>query len=64
MILILKACLNGTNSALMEHGNGMLKIALNEIPETIPIGFKIPGIHWRIKDPKMPRISEMTCGAN
>ncbi len=50
------------NSALMEHGNGMLKIALNEIPETIPIGFKIPGIHWRIKDPKMPRISEMTCG--
>ena len=46
----------------MNHGNGMLKIALNEIPDTIPIGFKIPGIHWRIEDPKTPRISEMTCG--
>ena len=46
----------------MNHGNGMLKIALSEIPDTVPIGFKIPGIHWRIEDPKRPRISEMTCG--
>ena len=50
------------NGALMNHGNEMLKVAVNEIPDTIPIGFKIPGIHWRIEDPKTPRISEMTCG--
>lgn len=50
------------NYSLMNHGNKMLKMALGIIPENIPIGFKIPGIHWRIKDPKMPRISEMTCG--
>ena len=50
------------NYSLMDHGNKMLKIALNIIPKNIPIGFKIPGIHWRIDDPKMPRIAEMTCG--
>ena len=46
----------------MDHGNKMFKIALNIIPKNIPVGFKIPGIHWRIDDPKMPRIAEMTCG--
>ena len=50
------------NQSLMEHGNRMLRACLNIFPESIPIGFKIPGIHWRIADPKMPRISELTCG--
>ena len=37
-------------------------MCIRDSPDTIPIGFKIPGIHWRIEDPKTPRISEMTCG--
>ena len=40
----------------------MLRAATKIIPDHIPIGFKIPGIHWKIKDPKMPRIAEITCG--
>lgn len=50
------------NYSLMKHGNRVLKIAMELIPENISVGFKMPGIHWKIKDPKMARISEMTCG--
>ena len=50
------------NLSLMNHGNRMLNACLKIFPKSIPIGFKIPGIHWLIADPKMPRISEMTCG--
>ena len=50
------------NYSLMRHGNRMLRAAAKIIPDHIPIGFKIPGIHWKIKDPKMPRIAEITCG--
>ena len=50
------------NFSLMQHGRNMLKMALEIIPKNISIGFKLPGIHWRIKDPKFPRIAELTCG--
>ncbi len=50
------------NLSLMNHGNRMLKECIRIFPETIPIGFKIPGIHWKIADPKTPRIAEITCG--
>ena len=50
------------NFSLLQHGRNMLKMALEIIPKNISIGFKLPGIHWRIKDPKFPRIAELTCG--
>ena len=50
------------NYSLMEHGNRVLKVAMALIPQNISVGFKFPGIHWKIKDPILPRISEMTCG--
>ena len=50
------------NFSLMQHGRNMLEMALEIIPKNISIGFKLPGIHWRIKDPKFPRIAELTCG--
>ena len=50
------------NYSLMAHGNRVLKVAMELIPQNISVGFKFPGIHWKIEDPTMPRISEMTCG--
>ena len=50
------------NNSLMKHGNKMLKTAMDNIPDFIPIGFKMPGVHWKINDPVNPRISEMTAG--
>jgi len=52
------------NEALMQHGNRMLNEALDAFAdyEDIQIGFKIPGIHWRIGDPIMPRSAEIACG--
>jgi len=52
------------NEALMKHGNRMIKTALEAFAahDHIQIGFKIPGIHWRIADPVMPRSAEIACG--
>ncbi|MEH0156627.1 family 14 glycosylhydrolase [Limibacter armeniacum] len=54
------------NRSLVKHGRRVLQQALDvfgtsEYRET-PIGFKIPGIHWNISDPEMPRSSEITAG--
>ena len=42
------------NYSLMKHGNRVLKIAMELIPENISVGFKMPGIHWKIKIQKWP----------
>ena len=52
------------NEALMRHGNRMIQETLEAFSgkDSIQIGFKIPGIHWRIADPVMPRSAEIICG--
>ncbi len=53
-------------SALITHGRRVLETALAlfaEAPfQSIPIGIKIPGIHWQISDPDTPRVAEITAG--
>ncbi len=54
------------NESLINHGRKMLKMTADIFKENhwadVPIGFKIPGIHWRIVDTQMPRSAEMCAG--
>ncbi|MCG8475165.1 MAG: family 14 glycosylhydrolase [Cytophagales bacterium] len=50
---------------LAEHGSRILKLACKVFGGeygSIPIGFKVPGIHWKISDPQTPRAAEITAG--
>lgn len=53
------------NGELIEHGNNMLSYAAEAFDEefsSITIGFKIPGVHWKMSDPTMPRAAEVCAG--
>lgn len=53
------------NQSLIDHGQRMLEIANKTLAgnfDQIPLGIKIPGIHWQIVHPKTPRIGEITTG--
>ncbi|MFP4364436.1 MAG: family 14 glycosylhydrolase [Spirochaetia bacterium] len=53
------------NGSLTEHGQRMMQAAFTAFDNefsSIPIGMKIPGIHWRMADPDYPRLAEITAG--
>lgn len=53
------------NQSLINHGQRMLEVAhhaFNHAFSDIPLGMKIPGIHWQIANPNTPRIAEITTG--
>lgn len=54
------------NQRLVQHGRDILEGVLDLFSDsdyiTAPIGIKIPGIHWEISDPKMPRAAEISAG--
>lgn len=53
------------NHALIEHGEFMIDLALEALgdnfPDT-PLGIKIPGVHWLMSSPGLPRSAEVTAG--
>ncbi|MCK5782710.1 MAG: family 14 glycosylhydrolase [Flavobacteriales bacterium] len=54
------------NDSLISHGKRILKLAFKVFDdnnfESTDIGFKIPGVHWKISDPNLPRVAEITAG--
>lgn len=52
--------------SLVLHGRRMLEAAagvFNDGPfSRVKIGFKIPGVHWQMMNPTMPRVAEITAG--
>lgn len=54
------------NAKLVQHGrqvlDGVLSLLTDNDYKNVPIGIKIPGIHWEISDPKMPRAAEISAG--
>lgn len=53
------------NQSLLNHGKRMLTAAAKafhgELDDT-PLGIKVPGVHWTMKDPQHPRLAEMAAG--
>jgi hypothetical protein len=53
------------NRALLEHGQFMITLAIdalaNDFPG-VPLGIKIPGIHWLMGSPELPRAAEVSSG--
>jgi len=54
------------HQALVAHGRRIFESALavfeDEAFGQVPIGIKIPGIHWVVSDPELPRAAEITAG--
>jgi len=55
------------NSSLVAHGQRLLKAsgdALNAagIPPSVPLGMKIPGVHWQMQNTPTPRLAEIAAG--
>lgn len=53
------------NQALLDHGEFMLNVALanlNDNFSSIPLGIKVPGIHWLMDSPEIPRSAEISAG--
>lgn len=54
------------NGCLVEHGREMLQAAIRAFAGTtfaqLPIGIKMPGIHWQIANPDAPRCAELAAG--
>lgn len=53
------------NTALINHGRRMIRAGIQGLSKAfrqIPLGIKIPGIHWNIAHPNIPRISEILGG--
>lgn len=53
------------NGALVKHGRfmiGLAREALGDAFQGVPIGIKIPGVHWLMNSPVMPRAAEVTAG--
>ena len=52
--------------ALVGHGRRIIACALSVFAgqswSGVPVGIKIPGIHWEIGDPQQPRVAEITAG--
>ncbi len=53
------------NEALIGHGRNMIRAGIEGFSGTfkdIPLGIKIPGVHWNVANPHTPRISEIMAG--
>jgi len=53
------------NLELVEHGSRMLTYADNAFDgalNNIPLGIKIPGVHWQINNSEYPRTAEINAG--
>ncbi len=53
------------NLALINHGRRMVRAGIQGFGRQfrhIPLGIKIPGVHWNIAHPHIPRISEILAG--
>lgn len=54
------------HKALVAHGRRIFENALSVFDDDsfgqVPIGIKIPGIHWVVSDPELPRAAEITAG--
>ncbi len=53
------------NLSLINHGRRMIRAGIQGFSRNfkqIPLGIKIPGIHWNIAHPHIPRISEILAG--
>ncbi|MBD1388922.1 family 14 glycosylhydrolase [Neiella sp. HB171785] len=51
--------------SLVNHGRTILKCAAEVFDGPllhVPLGLKVPGIHWEVSDPVMPRAAEITAG--
>ncbi|MBW8189617.1 family 14 glycosylhydrolase [Neiella marina] len=51
--------------ALVNHGKTILQCAATVFSgpmSHVPLGIKVPGIHWEVSDPAMPRAAEITAG--
>jgi len=53
------------NHALVKHGEFMLKLAVEALNDSFPdvsLGIKIPGVHWQMNSPAIPRSAEISAG--
>ncbi len=53
------------NGSLIGHGRRMIQTAQDTFDQAmkgVDIGIKIPGVHWRMSDPNMPRAAEVNAG--
>jgi hypothetical protein len=53
------------NRALIEHGEFMITLAIEVLGDSFPgtpLGIKIPGVHWLMGSPELPRSAEVTAG--
>ena len=53
------------NGSLIAHGRRMIQTAQDTFDQSmkgVDIGIKIPGVHWRMADPNMPRVAEVNAG--
>ncbi len=53
------------NQSLIDHGRlmfGLAREAFGGPLARVPVGMKIPGVHWRMVDPRHPRVAEMCAG--
>lgn len=53
------------NQSLVTHGKTVLdavSTALGTAFEAVPLGYKIPGVHWAMTNPSYPRAAEVAAG--
>jgi len=53
------------NGALVNHGRFMLALAREALGDSfpgVPLGIKIPGVHWQMSSPATPRAAEVSAG--
>lgn len=53
------------NNALVEHGRFMIALVSDALDNSfpgIPLGIKIPGVHWQMASPDIPRSAEVSAG--
>ncbi len=53
------------NQSLVDHGKTLLSNVIGNLGNAFPsakIGYKIPGVHWKMADPTYPRAAEVAAG--
>jgi beta-amylase len=53
------------NGSLIAHGQRLIQTAQDTFDQAmkgVELGIKIPGVHWRMADPNMPRVAEVNAG--
>lgn len=53
------------NRALVEHGRRVLTLVSDTLQDRfpgVPIGIKVPGVHWQMSSPSIPRAAELSAG--